>query len=85
MIPDLILHTHEDAGNAIKVGYLLKAVQKRKRKYRKNRQKSRQIAMSIILPGNPGAKYLDFFSSVPSKERKYISFAELVLLSLYIF
>ena len=52
MIPDLILHTHEDAVYAIKVGYLLKAVQKRKRN-RKNRQKSRQIAMSIILPGNP--------------------------------
>ena len=52
MIPDLILHTHEDAGNAIKVGYLLKAVQKRKRN-KKTRQKSRQIAMSIILPGNP--------------------------------
>ena len=71
MIPDLILHTHEDAGNGIKVGYLLKAVQKRKRKYRKNRQKSRQIAMSIILPGNPGAKYLGFFLlSFPQNERK---------------
>jgi hypothetical protein len=52
MIPDLILHTHEDAVYAIKVGYLLKAVQKRKRN-RKYRQKSRQITMSIILQGNP--------------------------------
>ena len=85
MIPDLILHTHEDAGNGIKAGYLLKAVQKRKRKYRKNRQKSRQIAMSIILPGNPGAKYLGFFSSHSLKTReKYVSFPQFVLLSSYI-
>ena len=71
MIPDQILHTHKDAGNGIKASYLLKAVQKTKRKYRKDRPKSRQIAMSIILPGNPGAKYLGvFLLSFPRNERK---------------
>ena len=44
------------------------------------------VSLNILVSSGLGAKYLGFFSSRPLKTReKYISFAQLVLLSLYIF